>query len=52
MEIIKVSETTKKNSYGVDTRPIYRHKHAQVIVLTLQPGESLKQHITPVDVFP
>ncbi len=52
MEITKVSETaTSKNPHGVDARPIYSHKNAQVIVLTLQPGESLKRHITPVDVF-
>ena len=52
LEITKVSETaTSKNPHGVDARPIYSHKNAQVIVLTLQPGESLKRHITPVDVF-
>ena len=52
MEITKVSETsTSKNPHGVDARPIYNHENAQVIVLTIQPGESLKRHITPVDVF-
>lgn len=52
MEITKVSETeSKKNPHGVDARPIYAHENAQVIVLTLQPGEALKRHITPVDVF-
>lgn len=52
MEITKVSETsTSKNPHGVDARQIYNHKNAQVIVLTMQPGESLKRHITPVDVF-
>jgi len=52
LEITKVSETaTSKNPHGVDARPIYSHKNAQVIVLTLQLGESLKRHITPVDVF-
>lgn len=52
LEITKVSETkSSKNPHGVDARPIYVHKNAQVIVLTLQPNESLRRHITPVDVF-
>lgn len=52
MEITKVSETaSSKNPHGVDARPIYSHENAQVIVLTLKSGESLKRHITPVDVF-
>lgn len=52
MEITKVSETeSAKNPHGVDARPIYVHENAQVIVLTLKPGESLRRHITPVDVF-
>ncbi len=52
MEITKVGEiSTSKNPHGVDARQIYNHENAQVIVLTLQPGESLKRHITPVDVF-
>ena len=52
MEITKVNETeSKKNPHGVDARPIYDHENAQVIILTLQPGESLRRHITPVDVF-
>jgi quercetin dioxygenase-like cupin family protein len=52
LEITKVGETpTSENPHGVDARQIYNHENAQVIVLTLQPGESLKRHITPVDVF-
>ena len=52
MEITKVGETaSQKNPHGVDARPIYAHENAQVVVLTLQPGESLRRHITPVDVF-
>ncbi|MCK4822789.1 cupin domain-containing protein, partial [bacterium] len=27
------------------------HDNAQVVHITLHPGESLKRHITPVDVF-
>lgn len=52
MEITKVSEVSSaKNPHGVDARPIYAHENAQVIILTLQPNEQLKRHITPVDVF-
>jgi quercetin dioxygenase-like cupin family protein len=52
LEITKLSKTpSKQNPHGVDARPIYAHKNAQVIVLTLQPGEALRRHITPVDVF-
>ena len=52
MEITKLSETSSnKNPHGVDARPIYTHENAQVVVLTLQSGEALRRHITPVDVF-
>lgn len=39
------------NPHHVDTRKIYDSPHAMAVVITLQPGESLKKHITPVDVF-
>jgi quercetin dioxygenase-like cupin family protein len=52
LEITKVSEvSSSKNPHGVDARSIYSHENAQVITLTLNPSESLKRHITPVDVF-
>ncbi|MCA1914893.1 cupin domain-containing protein, partial [Methanospirillum hungatei] len=35
----------------VDARKIYDSPHAMAVVITLKPGESLKKHITPVDVF-
>jgi quercetin dioxygenase-like cupin family protein len=35
----------------VDARKIYDTPHAVAVVITLQPGEELKKHITPVDVF-
>ena len=44
MEITKLQETeSKPNPHNVDARPIYTHENAQVIVLTLQPGESLRR---------
>lgn len=44
---VKISE----NPHGVDARKIYDTENAQVVHITLEPGESLKHHITPVDVF-
>jgi mannose-6-phosphate isomerase-like protein (cupin superfamily) len=35
----------------VDARKVYDSPHATAVVITLQAGESLKKHITPVDVF-
>ncbi|WOF15446.1 cupin domain-containing protein [Methanoplanus sp. FWC-SCC4] len=40
-----------KNPHDVDARKIYETKDATAVVITLQPGESLKKHKTPVDVF-
>lgn len=37
--------------HQVDVRRIYDHDNAQVMHMTLLPGQSLKPHITPVDVF-
>jgi len=39
------------NPHGVDARTIYDTENAQIVYMTLKPGESLKKHITPVDVF-
>jgi len=39
------------NPHHVDARRIYDSPHAMAVVITLQPGEALKKHITPVDVF-
>lgn len=52
MKIIDISETAViKTAHGVEARKIYDTKDAQLIHLTLKPGEALKPHITPVDVF-
>lgn len=37
--------------HKTDVRRLYDHENAQVMHITLQPGQSLKPHITPVDVF-
>ena len=40
-----------KNPHGVNAKRIYDTEHAQVVHIELAPGEQLKLHITPVDVF-
>jgi len=47
VEKTKISETPHK----VDVRKLYDHENAQANHIILQPGEALKPHITPVDVF-
>ena len=42
---------TTKNPHNVNAASVYDSEHATVIHLSLEPGESLKPHITPVDVF-
>ncbi|MBN2720414.1 MAG: cupin domain-containing protein [Proteobacteria bacterium] len=40
-----------ENPHGVKASRIYDTPHAQVVHITLEPGQSLKRHVTPVDVF-
>jgi mannose-6-phosphate isomerase-like protein (cupin superfamily) len=52
MKIVKVNSVDKmKNPHGIDAKKLYDTEHAQTMHLTLQPGEALKSHMTPVDVF-
>ena len=52
MKITEVSKVVSgPNPHHVDARKIYESPHAMAVVITLQPGESLKRHSTPVDVF-
>ena len=52
MEIIDAkSAETINNPHNVKAARLYDSEHAQAIHITLEPGESLKKHITPVDVF-
>lgn len=39
-----------KNPHQIDARNLYNTENAVITVITLAPGESLKRHITPVDV--
>jgi len=52
MKIVDVGNVDiSKNPHNVDARKIYDTENAQVVHITLKPSESLKRHITPVDVF-
>ncbi|MBL7905933.1 MAG: cupin domain-containing protein [Bacteroidales bacterium] len=52
MKINIVSKTPViETPHQVDVRKMYDHESAQAMHITLQPGEALKPHITPVDVF-
>ena len=51
MRIIQVKDVpSKSNPHNVDVRSISDQENAQVVHITLLPGEALKKHITPVDV--
>ena len=43
------TEPVKENPHGVDVRKLYDKSSAQIMHMTLAPGESLKPHKTPVD---
>jgi mannose-6-phosphate isomerase-like protein (cupin superfamily) len=45
------SQPVQKNPHGVDARKLYDKDHGQGVHIELKPGESLRKHITPVDVF-
>ena len=52
MQITKLSEVPiKETVHKIDARELYSKVDAQAIHITLNPGEALKPHITPVDVF-
>ncbi|MBN8705306.1 MAG: cupin domain-containing protein [Bacteroidetes bacterium] len=52
MKITVVTETPiVETPHKLDVRKLYDNDSAQVMHITLQPGEALKPHITPVDVF-
>ncbi len=47
----KLSEAAiMKNAHKVDARSLYNREEAMVTVITLEAGQSLKRHITPVNV--
>jgi len=52
MKITIVNKTQiVETPHKLDVRKLYDKDSAQAMHITLQPGEALKPHITPVDVF-
>jgi quercetin dioxygenase-like cupin family protein len=52
VKIVKSWEASEMpNPHGVDARELHSIEPAQVVLVTLQAGQALKRHITPVDVF-
>ncbi|NLW50570.1 MAG: cupin domain-containing protein [Candidatus Brocadiaceae bacterium] len=40
-----------QNAHGVLARRLHDTEHVQVVQIDLEPGQGLKSHVTPVDVF-
>lgn len=40
-----------QNPHAVEAKRLYDTDNAEVIHMALKPGQSLKKHVTPVDVF-
>ena len=52
MKITKYHEQpVKETPHKIDVREMYNKESAQANLMALKPGESLKPHKTPVDVF-
>jgi quercetin dioxygenase-like cupin family protein len=52
MKITRIENTVAfHNMHSVEAKQIYDTENATVIHMSLQPGQSLKKHTTPVDVF-
>ena len=52
MKITRIENTAVfQNVHSVEAKRIYDSENAEVIHMSLQPGQSLKKHTTPVDVF-
>jgi len=41
----------QKNPHGVDARKLHDAENALAVHITLEPGQALRKHITPTDVF-
>ncbi|OFX54944.1 MAG: cupin [Bacteroidetes bacterium GWB2_41_8] len=52
MQITKYQDQqVKETPHKIDVREMYNKSTAQAMLIALKPGESLKPHKTPVDVF-
>ena len=52
MKAAKYTDFPEKDTpHKVSVRMIYDHDHGQAVVISLKNGETLKKHVTPVDVM-
>ncbi len=52
MNVVSYGEQpVQETPHAVDVRKMFESEHVQVMEIKLLPGEGLKKHITPVDVF-
>jgi mannose-6-phosphate isomerase-like protein (cupin superfamily) len=52
MKVVRVTNIEAfQNPHAVEAKKIYDRDNTEVIHMTLKPGQSLKKHVTPVDVF-
>lgn len=52
MKITRVANIDAfQNVHAVEAKKIYNSENAEVIHMALSPGQALKKHTTPVDVF-
>lgn len=52
MQIVPVADVPVADTpHGVAVKKLYAFPHATVVHIRLEPGESLKKHVTPVDVL-
>jgi quercetin dioxygenase-like cupin family protein len=45
------TEETKQTPHGLEIKQVYAKENAHAMHISLKAGESLRPHITPVDVF-
>ncbi|MDM7918583.1 MAG: cupin domain-containing protein [Methanosarcina sp.] len=52
MKVVEMKSSPEKpNPHNVSVRMLYDTENAQAVHIELKPGESLKKHVTPTDVF-
>ncbi len=52
MKTININDAEDvKNPHGVKSQKLHSSEHISLMQITLQPGERLRRHITPVDVL-
>ena len=50
MKLLEVNKAERSDTpHKVDVRPLISNPHISTVHITLEPAESLKKHITPVD---